>query len=182
MTSAANQVVERAGGCRRFAIALGLVLASAFLTIPIATAPAQTVAPTAPANLGLPSFAPLAKALLPAVVNVSATLKPGAGDDDSDDDQSLSPFDELLRRFFEQQGIPPQRPLQNERDIALGSGFIIDATGYIVTNGHVVENADKVTVIFNDNSRHPATIVGQDSLTDLALLKIDAPQPLPFVS
>ncbi len=66
--------------------------------------------------------------------------------------------------------------------MALGSGFIIDPSGYVVTNNHVVENADKVTVIFQDDSRHPAKIVGRDAKTDLALLKIDAPKPLPYLT
>ncbi len=63
----------------------------------------------------------------------------------------------------------------------MGSGFIIDPSGYVVTNNHVVQNADKVTVIFQDDSKHPAKVVGRDPKTDLALLKIDAPQPLPYV-
>ncbi len=145
----------------------------------------------------LPSFAPLVKKVMPAVVNVSATLKPGAGageDTDNGDqgqDQSpdvgpdqgfpQSPFDEMLRRFFEQQGRPMPRE-QHEHTVALGSGFIIDPSGYIVTNNHVVQNADKVTVIFQDNSEHKAKIIGRDTKTDLALLKIDAPKPLPYVS
>lgn len=138
--------------------------------------------------VALSSFAPLVRKVLPAVVNVSATLKPSAasGNNNAQDQTEgpeqgapPTPFDELLRRFFEQQGIPQPQP--REQNIALGSGFIVDPGGYIVTNGHVVENSDSVTVIFNDNSRHPAKIVGQDPLTDLALLKIDAPQALPYV-
>jgi serine protease Do len=73
----------------------------------------------------------------------------------------------------------PQRNLQR---VALGSGFIIDPTGYVVTNNHVVANADKVTVIFQDNSKHPAKVIGRDSKTDLALLKIDTKEALPYVS
>jgi serine protease Do len=86
----------------------------------------------------------------------------------------------MLRRFFEQQGRPT--PQRHEGGIALGSGFIIDPSGYVVTNNHVVAQADKVTVIFQDGSKHPAKIIGRDQKTDLALLKIDAPQPLPYVS
>jgi serine protease Do len=62
--------------------------------------------------------------------------------------------------------------------MALGSGFIIDPAGYIVTNNHVVANADKVTVIFQD-SRHTAKVIGRDEKTDIALLKIDSNQKLP---
>ncbi len=146
----------------------------------------------------LPSFAPMVERVLPAVVNISVVQKIGGSQDDAesdeqpdgeDQDQSphngpQTPFDDFLRRFFEQQqqnrhGVPV--PVPGQKVMALGSGFIIDPAGYVVTNNHVVGEADKVTVIFQDNSRHPAKIVGKDAKTDLALLKIDAPQPLPFV-
>jgi serine protease Do len=60
--------------------------------------------------------------------------------------------------------------------MALGSGFIIDPAGNIVTNSPVVANAHKVTVIFQDNSRHTATVIGRDEKTDIALVKIDSNQ------
>jgi serine protease Do len=166
---------------------------------------AETSLPPAAAGqpiLSLPSFAPMVKKVMPAVVNISVTEKAGTvGDDeptldqDQDQDQGLgpdqgpqpgfpsSPFDEFLRRFFEQQGQPfHNMPQHNVQRIALGSGFIIDPAGYVVTNNHVVANADKVTVIFQDNSRHPAKVVGRDSKTDLALLKVEAKEPLPYVA
>jgi serine protease Do len=179
--------------------AAGVALSLAFSPIAgVSPAYAQSNSPLAAA---LPSFAPLVKKVMPAVVNVSATLKPGAsssedmdnGNQDQDQDQGgpdlggpnrsfpQSPFDEMLRRFFEQQGRPMPRE-QHEHTVALGSGFIIDPSGYIVTNNHVVENADKVTVIFQDNSEHTAKVIGRDTKTDVALLKIDAPKPLPYVS
>jgi serine protease Do len=152
--------------------------------------------PAAPATMTqLPSFAPLVKKVLPAVVNISATQKL---DTDSDDEQSQdqaapddedqgpgfpqSPFDEFLRKFFEQQGrgFGFKMPRNIERT-ALGSGFIIDANGYVVTNNHVVQGADKVTVIFQDETRHPAKVIGRDAKTDLALLKIETDHPLPYV-
>ena len=135
----------------------------------------------------IPSFAPLVQKVLPAVVNVSAIEKSGTplGEDEGEDTNpgeglpSLpSPFDELLRRFLEQQLIP-HFSLQRT---ALGSGFVIDPAGYIVTSDHVVANADKITVILQDNTRQPARIVGRDAMTDLALLKIDVEHPLPSVA
>ena len=153
----------------------------------------------------LQSLSPIVDRVLPAVVNVSVTMKgnPAVTEDDSDnEDQSgpgvqpgfpPSPFDELLRRFFEQQGIPnggnggpsgqrgPAPHGAQPKAVALGSGFIIDPSGYIVTNNHVVGQADSVTVIFQDDSKHPAKIVGRDPKTDIALLKIDAKKPLPYV-
>ena len=64
---------------------------------------------------------------------------------------------------------------------SLGSGFIIDPTGYIVTNNHVIEGAEEITVRMQDNVEFKARLIGHDPKTDLALLKIDAPKPLPFV-
>ena len=66
--------------------------------------------------------------------------------------------------------------------MALGSGFIIGPAGSIVTNNHVVANADKVTVIFQDNSRHAAKVIGRDEKTDISLLKIDSSQKLAYVT
>jgi serine protease Do len=132
--------------------------------------------------IALPSLSPLVQRVLPAVVNISAQLSEEAAaqpDQSSEQgDQSSQPFDELLRRFFENRGMP-----QVHRQVmALGSGFIIDPAGYIVTNNHVVGKSDKITVILQDNSRHPAKIIGRDEKTDLALLKIDTAEKLPFVS
>ena len=185
----------------RFMSALAAATALSLTLSPLAVA--QTAAPEQPGIVQLPTLAPLVKKVLPAVVNVSVSMKAGAADEDEDSDNDndndngngqdqmapprrgspQSPFDEFLRRFFEQQqgnrgGGAPQRPVER---MALGSGFIIDPSGYVVTNNHVVENADKVTVIFQDDSKHVAKVVGRDVKTDLALIKIDAPQPLPYV-
>jgi serine protease Do len=136
------------------------------------------------------SFSPLVKQVMPAVVNISVTQKSDMGNVEQDDaapDQRQSPFDEFLRRFFEQQrddSTGGNKPHQHRgaQSVALGSGFIIDPTGYVVTNSHVVANADKVTVVFQDESKHPAKIIGRDEKTDLALLKINAKDALPYVS
>jgi serine protease Do len=169
-----------------FAGALALSLALAPLAM------AQSASPM----VALPSFAPMVKQVMPAVVNISVTEKSGAqaSSDDGDDDDSgsglgapqnfpPSPFDEMLRRFFDQQGRQGHAiPTPHGQRIALGSGFIIDPAGYVVTNNHVVDKADKVTVIFQDDSRHPAKVLGRDAKTDLALLKIETTKPLPFVT
>jgi serine protease Do len=179
-------------------VGFGLALA------PMAWAQTGQSAPQAPSTptVQLPSFAPVVKKIMPAVVNISVTEKPGtpaddmqSQDEEQDQDQGLgpdqgpqqgfppSPFDEFLRRFFEQQGQPFRNmPRPNVQRVALGSGFIIDPNGYVVTNNHVVDNADKVTVVFQDNSKHPAKVIGRDTKTDLALLKVDTKEPLPYVS
>jgi serine protease Do len=134
--------------------------------------------------VALPSLAPLVERVSPAVVNISAQISGEAAarqdpsSDDADQPGSGSPFEDFLRRFFENRGMPNT----GREAMALGSGFIIDPTGYIVTNNHVAGNATKITVILQDNSRHPAKVIGRDEKTDLALIKIESNQKLPFVS
>jgi serine protease Do len=140
----------------------------------------------------LPSLSPIIQKVMPAVVNISVTSKITDQSESDDSDASPdtgpgpnfppSPFDQFLRRFFEQQMPNMQHPPENARRVALGSGFIIDPQGYIVTNNHVVGESGKITVIFQDNTKHPAKIIGRDPKTDLALLKIETTQPLPYVS
>jgi serine protease Do len=141
----------------------------------------------------LPSFAPLAQHVLPAVVNISVQLNEQTALQDESSDETPgnggngdvpqqfggSPFDQFLHRFFEN---PFSMPRQGEHVVALGSGFVIDPRGYIVTNNHVVANAEKVTVTLQDQSQYPAKVIGRDQRTDLALLKISIPKPLPYVA
>lgn len=169
----------------RLAMLLGV--STALAVGPMASALAQG---SDPAQEQLPSFAPMVEKVMPAVVNISVVEKAGAApvaDEESPDDQPQqggpggTPFDDMLRRFFEQQQHGRQPPGPQPQMMALGSGFIIDPSGYVVTNNHVVGDAAKVTVVFQDGSEHKAKIVGKDAKTDLALLKIDAPKPLPSV-
>src|SRR5271157_4731966 len=81
-----------------------------------------------------------------------------------------------------QQHLFPQNPGGQARRIALGSGFIFDPSGYVVTNNHVVGDAGKVEVTLQDNSKYTAKIVGRDPKTDIAVLKIKADKPLPYVT
>jgi serine protease Do len=135
--------------------------------------------------VALPSLAPLVQRVSPAVVTISAQMTNEAQAQPSDfgsegsSDQPSSSLDQMLRRFFENHGMPPQ---SGHEVMALGSGFIIDPSGYIVTNQHVVGTSDKITVVLQDNSKHQAKVIGRDEKTDLALLKIDAPDKLPFVA
>jgi serine protease Do len=137
------------------------------------------------------SFAPLVQDVIPAVVNVSAVQRPGKAAADGDLGGGIDPvkdrgaaalplstLDELLRKFFEEQ---ERKGAPNLRGLALGSGFIIDPRGYIVTDNHVLENSDSITVTLHDGTQHKAEIVGRDPLSDLALLKIDVNRPLPHV-
>ena len=167
---------------------------------PNAVPTANTGTPAVPAPgvmLQQESFAPLVKKVLPAVVNISVTegqkASPMADREGDDQGQNFrqSPFDEMLRRFFDQQG-QNNNPFQEGpgdeggnggvKRIALGSGFIIASDGHIVTNKHVVGDASKVEVTLQDGDKYTAKIIGTDARTDLAVLKIDAGKPLPYVN
>src|SRR6185295_13266196 len=142
----------------------------AFLTcVLVSLAPTAMLARPAP-----DSFADLANKLLPTVVNIntSQTLKappqnampqlpPG------------SPLEDLFKNFL---GPKPNAP---RHVTSLGSGFIIDPAGYIVTNNHVIEDSDQITVALQDGTQMPAKVVGRDTKTDLALLKVTPKKPLP---
>jgi serine protease Do len=138
-------------------------------------------------DVNLPSLSPIVDRVMPAVVNISVIMGPGGASPAADQigrGSDGSSMNELLRRYFEQYGRSPNPgdEAQPETEvIALGSGFVIDPSGYIVTNNHVIANAERITVILQDNSRHRAKLIGHDEKTDLALLKIDARRPLPFV-
>ena len=137
------------------------------LALPLGEMPAQA--------RGTPdSFADLSARLLPTVVNIATTqtlkasqpgqvanLPPG------------SPLDDLFKDLLGPKGNAPRHVT------SLGSGFIIDPAGLIVTNNHVIEDADQVTVTLNDGELLPAKIVGRDAKTDLALLKVSPRKPLP---
>ncbi|MEO7053441.1 MAG: DegQ family serine endoprotease [Rhizomicrobium sp.] len=144
----------------RFAFAVCALLALG--AIPAAARPAPD------------SFADLAAKLLPTVVNIatSQTLKappraqlpnvpPG------------SPLEDLFKNFLGPDGEKPRHVT------SLGSGFIIDPAGFIVTNNHVIENSDQITITLYDGTSLPAKIVGRDTKTDLALLKVVPKKPLP---
>lgn len=132
------------------------------------------------------SFADVVEKLSPAVVNISTTQKVKGGVqmfglplDQFEGDPQMDQF----RQFFEQFGQMQGGKNAPEREVtSLGSGFIIDASGFVITNNHVVEQAEEITVILTDNSKHKAKIIGRDKKTDLALLKIEAKKPLPFVT
>ncbi len=153
-------------------------------------------APPAKAAVSLPSWSPLVKRVLPAVVNVTAEMPPeAAGADAAPREGAAGPggrtepsFDDFLRRYFEQRGqsfgAPPPPGVKTGtggKTISVGSAFIIDPAGYIVTNNHVVAGATKITVIFPDNSQHLATLVGADPKIDIALLKVSVKRKLPFL-
>ncbi len=157
------------------------------------------VARPAQARAAGDSFADLAAQLLPAVVNISSTQKADVrADRDAGPEVPQfppgSPFEQFFRDFLDRnrpgqqggrRGGPQQGPQGPHSDgegaVSLGSGFIIDPAGYIVTNNHVIDGAEKISVTLQDNTTLKATLVGKDDKADLALLKVETDKPLKFV-
>lgn len=129
------------------------------------------------------SFADLSERLLPAVVNISTTttLKNSERGMEMPQFPPGSPFDDMFRDFMERHGNGGQdaRP---QKVTSLGSGFVIDPAGLVVTNNHVIADADEITVTLQDNQTYKAELVGTDPKGDVALLRIKAPKPLIAVS
>lgn len=152
-----------------------------FCAIVLATGLSALAATPASARLAPDSFADQVERLNPAVVNISTTQKinPQAG-------IPAPLMDEQFRQFFEKMLPPgseltPGMPLEQEAQ-SLGSGFIIDPKGYIVTNNHVIEGATEIQVILSDKTTLAAKVVGKDTKTDLALLKVETDKTLPSVT
>jgi serine protease Do len=146
----------------------GMVLSIALLAS--ACASQSATARSAPDSL-----APLVKKVLPAVVNIAVTETVSGGDMLSELPPELrdTPLGrEFRRRFGNRRG----------QVSGAGSGFIIDSTGIIVTNNHVVDHADKIVVSLTDGRQLPANVIGRDELTDVAVIKVQSPDPLPSVT
>jgi len=115
------------------------------------------------------SFADLAEKLTPSVVTISSTqAMPERRGPEGFNVPPGSPFEEFFKDFFER-----NQPQQRRRPTSLGSGFIIDKNGHVVTNNHVIADADEITVVLQDDTMLKAELVGRDPETDLAVLKID---------
>ncbi len=129
------------------------------------------------------SFADLAEELTPAVVSITTEeFVTSFGGDQMPEFPEGSPFEDFFKDFFERYGNGNGDGPQESRPTSLGSGFIIDPSGYVVTNNHVIEEADTITVRLNDDRELEAEVVGVDPKTDLALLKVDTDEDLPHVS
>jgi len=149
-------------------------------------------APASAAEFGMQrpvGFADIVAKVKPAVISVrvkvSGSADPallhGSRDDDEEQipTQPGSPLDKFLHQFGQQFG--PQAPRRHDTITGEGSGFFISADGYAVTNNHVVDHAHSVQVTADDGTVYPAKVVGTDSKTDLALIKVDGNKDFPFV-
>ncbi len=157
-------------------VALSLVL--------LAAGPLNTAAHAA----GPVSVADLADDLIGAVVNISTSqnVKNSSGTSPRAPRPQVpegSPFQDFFDEFFRQQeeGAPNGRPDPSRKVQSLGSGFVIDSSGIIITNNHVIADADEITVDFTDGSKLKAKVIGTDPKTDIAVLEVKPPKPLQAV-
>lgn len=166
MNAQTLSIVPTRSGARKAAATLFLGLALVF---------AQAIA----AKAQMPkSFADLAEEVSPAVVNITtSTTVAGVDRGPQPVVPEGSPLEDFFRDFLDRQQ-EGQRP---RRSSALGSGFVISEDGFIVTNNHVIDKADKIDIEFYSGKSLEATIIGTDPKTDLALLKVESEEPLPFV-
>ncbi len=125
------------------------------------------------------SFADLAEQISPSVVNITTTSVVAAPTEGAPMVPEGSPFEDFFKDFMDRNGQGDRGP---QREQALGSGFVVSADGYIVTNNHVIDGADEIEIEFFNKSRLKAKLVGTDPKTDIALLKVESPTPLPFVA
>ena len=147
------------------------VLFAAAIAWPVMTAPAAARGPD--------GIADVAEAVIDAVVNISTKQTVDMSNNAVPQLPPGSPFEEFFDEFFKnRRGQGGQTP---RRVNSLGSGFIIDPAGFVVTNNHVIADADEVSVILNDGTTLKAEIVGRDTKTDLALLKVTPTKPLKAV-
>ena len=153
-------------------VMVGLLLGTAL--------PQATAAKDAPVRMVPQNFSVLADTVSPAVVHIRVEKIVRGGE------PALGPFGgkpfgggEQFRDFFSHRFGPQRRP--EFRQPGLGSGFIIDKAGYIVTNNHVVDGADSIKVILKDETEYPAKVIGRDPVTDIALIKIETKGNLPTV-
>ena len=147
----------------------GIVLSSGFGWLPAAESQEPAVrAPLAPGTA--PNFVAVVKAVTPAVVNISTTRTVRSSGAD------ISPLmdDPLFRQFFGEEFFRRFQVPRERRENSLGSGVIVSADGYIVTNNHVVAKADEIKVLLNDKREFTGKVVGTDPKTDLAVIKISA--------
>ncbi len=145
---------------------------------------AMCLASAAQAKSPPDSFADLAEKLLPAVVNIATTQQVQQSGPPSEQQRPQfppgSPFEDFFKDFFDRN--QPKGGGKPRRANALGSGFIIDPSGIVITNNHVIAEADEIKIIMQDDTEYTAELLGRDPKTDLAVLKIDpGNKTLPYV-
>lgn len=135
------------------------------------------------ANPSINGFADIVEPLMPAVVNVYTVQYPKQTNIPGGRRNPFENMQDPFSKFFEGFDLPFafDEMYTNPKATSLGSGVIISSEGYVVTNHHVIANADEVNIKLSDNTELPAKIIGSDQRTDLALLKVESKKTLPFV-
>lgn len=189
--------ITRSKNSRLAAIASALMLSTVIVAAPMAPLVAPAYARGAPE-----SFAPLVENVIDAVVNISAAQTVENRSAPLPQAPPGAPFEDFFNDFFNrrgeggegQQGQPNQRRGENQpnrrgeggngqqrRSNSLGSGFVIDPSGIVITNNHVIGEANDITVNFNDGTKLKAEVIGRDPKTDIAVLRVKSDKPLKFV-
>ena len=169
------------------------VTATTGITVAAATGMTIAVSTPAAARTAPESFADLAAKLQPSVVNISSstTIQSRGGDRQGPEVPMFppgSPFEQFFKDFLERNRPPgrggqqPREQMPERKSQSLGSGFIIDSSGLIVTNNHVIDGADEITVTLTDNTTLKAELVGRDERVDVALLRVKPEKPLTAVA
>ena len=159
------------------------------LLVGLATIPTLATVTSLPAFAkGPDSLADLASAVSDAVVNISASQTVDEKRSVAPNLPQGTPFDDLFEEFFRRRGQGPQDGQQGgeggprqRRASSLGSGFVIDSEGIVITNNHVIADANEVTVIFTDGQRLKAEVLGKDAKVDIAVLRVKPEKPLKAV-
>jgi serine protease Do len=164
-----------------FAITVAAIAMSARLAVADAAADSPRAVFEAPTVAR--SFADVVETVSPSVVAIAVTKEaeamPTAVFSWNHPGGPATPFDDFFGRFFDMPGVTTPNSVPSR---ALGSGFLVDRSGYIVTNNHVVDGAKKIVVVMQDKTELDATLIGTDPKTDLALLKVESDTPLPALS
>src|SRR5581483_1240427 len=164
-------IVALAGIVRRPALSAA---AAAVLLLPALATPSQARGPE--------GIADVAEQVIDAVVNISTSQKVESRALPMPQLPPGSPFEEFFEEFFKNRRGQGDQPNRSPRRVSsLGSGFVIDPSGIVVTNNHVIAEADEITVIFTDGTRLKAEVVCRDLKTDLAVLRVKADKPLKAV-
>jgi serine protease Do len=150
---------------------------AATLALPLATVPSAARGPD--------GIADVAEQVIEAVVNISTSQKVEQRSGPTPQLPPGSPFEEFFEEFFKNRRGPGQQgetPNRGPRRVnSLGSGFVVDSEGIVITNNHVISDADEITVVFNNGERLKAEIIGRDQKTDLAVLRVKPDKPLKAV-
>jgi serine protease Do len=170
-----NEATRVSRADRRIRCGLAMAIASAMVGVPLTLAPpSPAFAQSKPTNL-----ADLVDSVAEAVVNISATQTIEDKEAGAQDVPKGTPFDEMFDEFFRNHGINPHP--RSRQSQSLGSGFVVDPSGIVITNNHVVGDANEIMVIFTDGRKLKAKVIGKDSKVDVAVLKVESDKPLKTV-